>query len=90
MNVEFLIEEMERALAKMREALEDPKSYGILLQYSNYEFNCGMYYAYLDIFSEVETELGKYVELCDKHKAELDALAKIADEKYIILKERRK
>lgn len=86
MDTELLITNMEKAIVNMREALEDPKGYGILLQYSNYEFNCGMYYAYLDIYSEVEARPGKYAEFCEKHSPVLEELAEAADKRYVALK----
>lgn len=84
MTTNEIIRCIEKAVAKIQEALDDPKGYGILLQYTNYEFNCGTFYAYMDVLMAQDIE--KYDETHDKHFATVEKLAGIADVRYQNLK----
>ncbi len=79
-----LIRCIEKAVAKMQEALDDPKEYGIVLQNVNYEFNCGMYHAYIDVLMEQDSK--KFNEIHDKYHNTVEKLASIADVRYQNLK----
>lgn len=79
-----LIRCIEKAITKMKEALDDPREFGIVLQNINYEFNNGMYYAYMDVL--MEQDFNKWAEIHDKYHNDVERLANIADVRYQSLK----
>lgn len=84
MTTNDLIRCIEKAVAKMWEALDDPKGFGIVLQNVDYEFNNGMYYAYMDVLMEQDSN--KWTEIHDKYHDDIERLASIADVRYQSLK----
>lgn len=84
MTTNDLIKCIEKAVAKMQEALDDPQGFGIVLQNVNYEFNCGMYHAYIDVLMEQDSK--KFNEINDKYHNTVEKLASIADVRYQNLK----
>lgn len=84
MEAKYLIAEIEKAIQGMREAVEDTKNYGIILQMVNYSHCCGNYYAYLDALSETDTK--EFLNVYDKLHNEVEELARAFDGIYCKLK----
>lgn len=84
MTTNDLIKCIEKAVAKMQEALDDPQRFGIVIQNVNYEFNCGMYYAYMNVLMEQDSE--KHKEVYEKYFSTVEKLASVADVRYRNLK----
>ena len=84
MTTNELIRCIEKAVAKMKEALDDPRGFGIVLQNVNYEFNNGMYCAYMYVLMEQDSN--KWTEIHDKYHNDIEKLANIADVRYQSLK----
>lgn len=84
MEVKYIISEIKNAVQGMREALEDPKGYGIVLQMVNYNYCCGKYYSYMDVLSE--TNSTEWLSIYDKYNNEVEELTRASDRIYRNLK----
>lgn len=84
MTTNDLIKCIEKTVAKMQEALDDPQKLGIVLQNVNYSHNCGAYHAYMDVLMEQDFE--KFNEIHDKYFNTIEKLTGIADVRYQCLK----
>lgn len=79
-----LIEEIEKSIEKAEESLDDPKGYGILLSYLNYNYSMGNYHAYMESLDIYETE--KWIEIAEKYQGKINELTKRANVLYKNLK----
>lgn len=80
----MLCKEINKSLNSAENAINDINDYGILLAYTNYMFNMGKYYAYMDSLDILDTE--KWYELADAHMERIHHMEKQSDIIYRNLK----
>ena len=83
-RVDTLIKNIDKAIEKAEESLDDPNEYGMLLAYTNYMYSMGNYHAYMDSLDILDAD--QWLEIAQKYQNKINELEKRADVLYRNLK----